>query len=95
MGDLRAINTQYLDAYQLKSMDTVIDSGESTTSPLSGKLLMVPGIVSISDWCCGADGSVDSVSRLMNSALKMMNSADLARFGPFYKRADGKIALGE
>ena len=44
VGDLRAINSQYLDAYQLKSMDTVIDS-------------------------------------------------DLARFGPFYKRADGKIAL--
>ena len=44
MGDLRAINSQFLDAYQLKSMDTVIDS-------------------------------------------------DLSRFEPFYRRADGKIAL--
>ena len=44
VGDLRAINSQFLDAYQLKSMDTVIDS-------------------------------------------------DLSRFEPFYRRADGKIAL--
>ena len=33
VGDLRAINSQYLDAYQLKSMDTVIDSDLSRFAP--------------------------------------------------------------
>lgn len=33
VGDLRAINSQYLDAYQLKSLDTVIDSDLSPFGP--------------------------------------------------------------
>ena len=47
VGDLRAINAQFLDAYQLKSMDTVIDDDMTKFEPFykrpDGKIALANG----------------------------------------------------